>query len=179
MTMDEAILQQMMELGLPWLWEQRNLHLARARRLPAEERTALQDYFDHRILGKVRVAAVDRISNPPFYAELKAAGYPTMDISGAMGIAFIDCVVVRKSCQSNPVTWHSVLFHELVHIVQFDILGPEKHLEVYLRGWMDSGYQYPAIPMETQAQRLEARFNRHEPPFSVRDILEQELAGMV
>ena len=177
--MSDDLLHHMIEMGLPWLREQRNLHRAGSRRLTVEERLALRGYYDQRILGKVRVATVDRISNPPFYNELKASGNPTIDISGAAGIAFIDCVVIQKTLERHSVSWNSILFHELVHIMQFDILGPERHLELYLRGWMNSGYEYHRIPMETQAQRLESRFSRKEPPFSVREIVEQELAGMM
>ena len=176
--MSHELLNYLVQMGLPWLWDQRNLHIADSRRLSAEERLVLKGYYDQRVLGKVRVATVDRISNPPFYADLKESGQPTLDISGAAGIAFIDCVVIRKTHQKHPSTWNSILFHELVHITQFDILGPERHLELYLRGWMDNGYQYHLIPMETQAQRLETRFNRKEPPFSVREIIEQELKGI-
>jgi hypothetical protein len=177
--MADDLLHHLVEIGLPWLWEQRNLHIAHSRRFSAEERLVLQDYYDHRTLGTVRLATVDRISNPSFYHELKASGNPTLDISGAAGIAFIDCVVVRKTFQQGLASWNSILFHELVHIVQFDILGPRRHLELYLLGWMENGYRYHSIPFETQARRLEARFNRHEPPFSVREIVERELASMM
>ncbi|MDM8001278.1 MAG: hypothetical protein QUS33_15145, partial [Dehalococcoidia bacterium] len=84
-------------------------------------------------------------------------------------------VVVRAFHDS--ASWPSILFHEMVHVVQFQILGLRRHLEVYLRSWANNGFQYHRIPLEVQAQRLEARYNRHE-RFSVRAVLEQELGKM-
>ena len=42
-----------------------------------------------------------------------------------------------------------------------------------------SGYRYHGVRLEAQAHRLEARFNRHEPPFSVREIVQRELRDLV
>ncbi|MCX5998648.1 MAG: hypothetical protein NTU41_03410 [Chloroflexi bacterium] len=167
------------ELSYPWLWEQRTLHRAGSRQLSEQERLVLRAYHDGRILDTVRVALVDRLSNPPFYDDLKKEGHPVLDISGAIGVAFIDCIVICRQCSQDVKSWMSVLFHELVHIVQFDILGPRRHLELYLRAWVENGYQYYGHPLEMQAQRLEARFSRHDPPFSVRDLLEPELREMI
>jgi len=177
-VMVDDLLPYLMEIAGPWLQEQRNLYIADSRPLSGDERAALRDYYDDRILDKVRVAAVDRISNPSFYSDLKASGNPVLDISGAAGIALIDCIVVKKALQRDFSSWISLLFHELVHVVQFDILGPRRHLELYLRGWAENDFQYHSIPFEVQARKLEARFNRREPPFSVREVIRRDLADM-
>lgn len=162
-----------------WLWEQRELYRAKARRLTDDERLLLQDYYDRQILDTVRVATVDRISNPPFYDELTESGFPILDLSGSAGITFIDCVVVRRPFQQHFPSWISILFHELVHVVQFEVLGPRKVIEAYLQAWEQNGYQYQDVPFEIQAYRLEARFKRHGPLFSVQEVVEQELKSMV
>jgi hypothetical protein len=169
----------MLELGLPWLWEQRNLHRADSRELSAQERLAFQGYYGDGTLDRVRLATVERISNPSFYSQLQSSGYPTLDVSFAAGMAFVDCVVVRRSINQDSAWWRSLLFHELVHVVQFEVLGPERHLELYLRGWMENGYRYDSIPFEEQARQLEARFNGHEPPFPVREAVETGLAELL
>ena len=170
---------QLVEQSLHWLWEQRELHRAKARRLTDAERLPLQHYYDTQVLDTVQVATVNRISNPPFYDELKESGFPILDLSGSVGITFLDCVVVRSPFQQHFPSWISILFHELVHIVQFELLGSRKVLETYLQAWTQNSYQYHDVPFEIQAYRLEARFERHEPPFSVREVVEQELKGMV
>jgi len=178
MSYDELV-PYLVEISHPWLWEQRNLHLADSRQLSSDEKLLLRGYYDGRTVDTVRLATVDHISNPPFYAELKEAGNPVLDIAGAAGIAFIDCIVIRRIFEQDPTSWISILFHELVHVVQFEILGSRRHLELYIRTWAENGYQYHGIQLEAQAHKLEARFNRHEPPFSVREVVERELRGMV
>ena len=172
---NEGLVDRLVALGLPWLQEQRDLHRRSARKLTKAETQALAGYYDETTLDTVTLAVVDKIANPPFYDDLTAAGTPTFDISGAAGMAFIDCVVVVKAFHDSP-SKDSILFHELVHVVQFQILGPRRHLEIYLRGWVGNGFQYHRIPLEVQAQRLEARYNRHE-MFSVGTVLEEELRG--
>lgn len=162
-----------------WLWEQRNLHRAKARRLTKDERLPLQDYYDRRILDIVRVATAEQISNPPFYDELTESGFPILDLSGSAGITFVDCIVIRGMFERNFPSWISILFHELVHVVQFKVLGSRKVIEAYLQAWTQNGYQYHDVPFETQAYRLEARFKRNKPLFSVKEVVEQELKDMV
>jgi len=173
--MPDDLISYLLDLAYPWLLEQRDQCMAGARPLSVGERLWLQDYYDRRILDMVRLATVDRITNPPFYADLIEAGRPVMDLSGALGITLIDCVVVRKFLRQDSDSWLSLLFHELVHVVQFDILGSRGHLEAYLRGWADNGYQYHNVPLEVQAHRLEARFTRQEPHFDVRGVVEREI----
>ena len=173
------LLPHLIEQSHHWLWQQRELHRAKARRLTDDERLPLQDYYDTQVLDTVRVATVNRISNPPFYDELTESGFPILDLSASAGITFVDCVVVRRPFQQHFPSWISILFHELVHVVQFELLGPMTVLKAYLQAWEQSGYQYHDVPFEIQAYRLEARFERHEPLFSVREVVEQELKGMV
>lgn len=169
----------LVEMGHQWLWEQRDLHRAKARQLSGKERQLLKDYYDSTVLDKVRVATVDRISNPVFYEELKELGYPVIDLSQASGITFVDCVVIRSQFREPPSLWISILFHELVHVVQCEILGSRKLVESYLHSWLQNGYQYNAIPLEVQAQRLEARFDGDDSPFSVGKLIEEELRGLM
>lgn len=168
-------LSDLIEMGQQWLREQRNLYIANARPLTDEEKKLLQGYYDNKILDKVRLAAVDRISNPTFYTELVKSGNPILDISGSAGITFIDCIVIRKVFRKDLPAWNSILFHELVHVVQYEILGSKRLIEAYLTAWSQNDYSYDKIPLEMQARRLEIRFDRREPPFSVRKAVEKEL----
>jgi hypothetical protein len=168
-------LSYLIEMGQQWLQEQRNLYIANARPLTDDEKKLLQGYYDNKILDKVRLAAVDRISNPTFYTELVKSGNPILDISGSAGITCIECIVIRKEFRKDFPAWNSILFHELVHVVQYGILGSKRLIEAYLTAWSQNGYSYDRIPFEMQARRLEIRFDRREPPFSVRKAVEKEL----
>jgi len=158
-----------------WVSEQRDFHLAHARPLSNEERSLLQHYFDERILGLTRIATTERISNPAFYSEFTELDtVPPMDFTQASAITLVDCVLICRRFEHNPSLWTSILFHEMVHVVQCDILGLRKLLELYITEWLQNQCQYHSVLFENQAYSLECRFDRHE-PFSVKQIVEQEL----
>ena len=167
------------EASYQWILEQRGLHSAKARRLSDDERLSLQGYYDQRILDTVRIATVDQIANPSFSSVMTELGIPILDISSATGITFIDHVVIQRFFEQQFPLWISILFHELVHVIQYDFLGARKLVDLYLRAWIQNGYQYDSVLFETQAYRLESRFKQNGPPFSVKAIVEQELKGML
>ena len=51
-----------------------------------------------------------------------------------------------------------LLFHEIVHVVQYRLLGVRGFAEQYIRGWARSGFDYREIPLEVEAYALEAEF---------------------
>ena len=150
-----------------WLYQQREIHLPKARPLSDKERSRLSGYFEERILDLTRVATIDHISNPQFYDELrkKEISIP-MDFTSAVGLTLLDCVLLRKGSWSI-----STLFHETVHVVQADLLGIRKMAELYLEDLAENGYL--RVSFERQAYDLTARFTRGE-SFSVGKVLERE-----
>ena len=174
----DDMLPSLVEMGRKWLMEQRDIYHKEARNLSYDEKRRLRGYFDDETLDRVRIATVERISNPLFYDELRESGHPVLDISQSAGMTFNDCIVIRSLFQEFPQIWISILFHELVHVVQYDILGPGRLVELYLHSWAQNEYNYNAISFEEQAQRLEDRFQRGHESFSVRGIVEEELRGI-
>ena len=72
------------------------------------------------------------------------------------------------------------LFHELVHAVQYDLLGPEKFVELYLLGWINQGFNYAAIPLEMDAYDLQNRYEADPAsPFPVEDEVSRSLELMM
>jgi len=169
----------LIERSLQWVWEQREFYRANGRPLSDEERNELQGYYNHAVLDVVRVASVERLSDPPFLDELRELGTPTFEVSRAAGITFVDCLVIQSLFQEQSPAWFSILFHELVHVVQHRLMGPQRFIQAYVLAWAESGHQYHSIPYEEQAYRLEARFKLHGPPFPVEDVVRQELKGLL
>ena len=74
----------------------------------------------------------------------------------------------------------ATLFHELVHAVQYELLGPEKFVELYLLGWINQGFNYAAIPLEMDTYELQNRFEADpDAPFSVKDEVSRSLELLV
>ena len=65
-------------------------------------------------------------------------------------ITYMDTVVSHE-----PFT-DRLLFHELVHVVQYEKLGLPEFAGRYVRGFLSGCYE--AIPLETNAYELDARF---------------------
>ena len=85
------------------------------------------------------------------------------------GITFQDVVV-----HVEPLSLQ-LLFHELVHAVQYAHLGLDGFASRYVRGFL-SGGSYEEIPLEKQAYELEDKFaSNPSVAFSVEDDVKQRI----
>lgn len=122
-----------------------------AQTIPAEFRKALQPFFPSDVLSDVRVAR-GRSSEPAFYPQLRSLGIRNAPAFSEMaGITFRNVIVHVDSLS------RTLLFHELVHAVQYKHLGLQGFAQRYVRGFL-SGGSYEEIPLEKQAYELEAKF---------------------
>jgi hypothetical protein len=79
----------------------------------------------------------------------EAASLP--DLPEMVAITFVDTVVSHE-----PFT-DRLLFHELVHVVQYEKLGLAEFAAKYVKGFL-SGGSYEGIPLERNAYELDGRF---------------------
>lgn len=161
--------------GQAWVTQQRELHRPAAIPLDALVKGKLKPFFEDAILNEARFKEVAAIENPGFYAEIEASGQPIpLDFTAMHGITFIDTVLL--STRFGQVSFPSLLFHELVHVVQYRILGVAEFVDRYVRGWAANGFAYEAIPLERDAYELQHRYEASPAqPFSVREKVEQRL----
>ena len=132
--------------------EQRREHAPESRRLSDLERVSLAVHFPGDVLERVRVTRVKHLQNPPFYAELERMGFQNLPQFRRMAaVTFVDVIVAQS--EFTP----SLLFHELVHVVQFKELGLHRFAELYVRGFLETG-EYLSIPLERVAYHLEGLF---------------------
>ena len=91
-------------------------------------------------------------------------------------ITFVDTILMseRRSPPANEQM--PLLFHELVHVVQYERLGLDEFVTRYVRGWVANGFQYSGIPLERWAYELDARFRTGAPAFSVAAEITRQLA---
>lgn len=100
------------------------------------------------------VLAGERVNNPPFYGQLIQMGFSPTDLpdfAHMAAITFVDTVVSHEAFTDR------LLFHELVHVVQYAKLGLSEFAAKYVRGLL-SGGSYEAIPLERNAHELDERF---------------------
>ena len=83
------------------------------------------------------------------------------DFAHMAAITFVDTIVSH-----GPFT-ERLLFHELVHVVQYEKLGLPEFSTRYVRGFLGGG-SYEAIPLEMNAYKIDSRFTAGPTkPFSV------------
>jgi hypothetical protein len=151
-----------------WMCAARRRFLREARSLRDEERAALAAYFDADLLDRVRVADVERIDLPGAAVAMRLIGKGAASVCALpAGIALGDLVVIARAGRvaddlAAGDRRTSVLFHELVHVAQYRVLGVRGFLTRYVGGWLANGREYAAIPLEIQAYSLQERFDRDE-----------------
>ncbi len=92
--------------------------------------------------------------DPILYPLVRLFGIKGMlEMSSIGAITLVD--VVAYPDELDPGT----LFHELVHVVQYRVLGLKQFARLYVRGFLERG-GYEGIPLERQAYQLGARFDR-------------------
>lgn len=156
--------------GAPWVTSERSRLRPLAEPLPVDALGALSPYFPDACLTAARFCFVAEISNPPFYAALSGLGLGVpLDFRRMTGITFMDTIAISKRfLPQSPQELLELLFHEMVHVVQYSVLGVQRFVSEYVYGWAKSGERYQAIPLEVQAYQLQSRFSAKFPTaFSV------------
>lgn len=137
-----------------WISLQREVHRPHAGPVPALHRGELTGLFEPTTLENARIRRVPIIDNPSFYAQL---GQVLLDFRVMAGITYGDTILISSArVPGEPPV--SLVFHELVHVVQYIVLGIEEFARQYVLGWAENGFDYLKIPLETQAYGLQARF---------------------
>src|SRR5690348_5935187 len=152
---DEQVAWKVEEVA-SYIHKQRQLLSPRGILLNPNQKAVLQSFFPVSILDLVSVVAlaIERVPNPTLYPQLVAMGFQQWflpDFSQMTAITFVDTIVSH-----GPLT-ERTLFHELVHVVQYEKLGLGAFAAKYVRGFL-SGGSYEAIPLEMNAYELDARF---------------------
>jgi hypothetical protein len=164
--------------GQKWIKEQRLAYRPLARILPEQTVARFSPFFETSVLKKVRLLMVPALENPGFLEAYRSTfdekAMPLLDFSSFAGITFMDTILLVDGFPgADP---EATLFHELVHAVQYELLGPEKFVELYIMGWVNQGFNYAAIPLEMDAYELQNRFEAApEEPFAVRDEVSRSL----
>ena len=143
----------------------RKKYAANALPMSQAQKIAMERFFSPEILEQTRVLVLDgsRINDPPFYAMAKMMGIRNLpSFSDVAAVTFVDVVVSHQPFSD------SLLFHELVHVVQYAQLGNKEFASHYVRGFLKHG-SYDEIPLERNACELEGRFKSKPGAFSVAD----------
>jgi hypothetical protein len=154
-----------MELGslikeaASWLDQQRDHYLRSSIPLDDKQKTNLGPFFSAEILDRARIVDLSQTKEtlpyPPFYETVRAGGDRVLpDAAHMTGIPFVDLIAFNR----EPTL--RTLFHNLVHVTQFVLVGTERVLEGYFKTLNEVGLSM-VVPFEEQAYQLDARYTRN------------------
>ncbi len=145
-----------------YIRSQRDRLNIRATALSADSKARLRPYFASADLDRVLVLETDRLPLPalPFRQAARRMGLEFLDPSQIAAITFDYVIASQQALRPG------LLFHELVHVVQFRLLGVTAFARLYTRGFLAGG-SYAGIPLERCARDLEYRFDTDPSPFDV------------
>jgi hypothetical protein len=173
--MPDDLVAWLNEQGCAWVLRERALHRPASNPLPDDLKSSLAPFFGAAILDGARWRHVPGIQNPPFLDQAIGMGVPgdAIDFSAMAGITFQDTMLLTSVVPpGTDAGTKALVFHELVHVVQYTVLGLDSFVQQYVEGLALGGFDYFAIPLEIVAYALQARYmvNPQE-GFSVEDLL--------
>jgi hypothetical protein len=108
-------------------------------------------YFSADTLASAKVVLVDKLPIPPL-SSWGLTRFADFERGNFDGITYLNTFFIKRDELRNE----AIHFHELIHIVQWRILGPEQFLRSYADGLERLGYR--DSPLEVMAYDAEAAF---------------------
>ena len=153
-----------------WITQTLAAHAAKAKPVASLNFFRLPHYYSGELLARAKVVFVEKCPVPPLSA-IGLNQFADFENMNPSGITYLDTYFVL---------WHeaereSLHFHELVHVIQWQLLGAEKFLALYADGLEKHGYRNS--PLEVMAYDHEARFNSNESPYAVEAAVQKQIFG--
>lgn len=154
-----ALVPFLIQNGRKWIIDQRELHYPHSSPLDRREIEILKIFYREATIERTRIRHVPRIENPLFYTDLARSGISIpLDFSQMAGITFVDTILLNDLyAHAHPSI--SLLFHEMVHVVQYGWLGVSEFTSQYVQGWAQNRFVYAEIPLEREAYELQKHFD--------------------
>ncbi len=121
------------------------------------QRNAMQPFFSPAVLDSARLCVLrgTRVRTRPMYAMAKMMGIRNLpDFAAMTAITFVDVIV------SHQEFTDALLFHELVHVVQYAQMDLKEFAARFVNGFIQGG-SYEEVPLEKMAHALEDRFSQN------------------
>ncbi len=110
-------------------------------------------YFDRSLLETVKFIATERLPLPPLTA-MGLNRFAAFEQGNFDGVTYLDRYFIKRTV----VTEEALHFHELIHVIQWRLLGAERFLAAYANGLDEFGYENS--PLEKIAYDAETLFKQ-------------------
>jgi hypothetical protein len=143
--------------------EKRSRHTGHVARLPL--------YFDYDLLKTAKFIPIDQVPMPPLSA-MRLGRFEAFEQGNFHGVAYVDRYFIKRTV----VIEEALHFHELIHVIQWRLLGPEGFLRAHANGLDEFGYENS--PLERMAYDAEAAFRRSSPIFDAEKFVEKHVGHL-
>ncbi|HTJ00913.1 MAG TPA: hypothetical protein VL527_18670 [Dongiaceae bacterium] len=158
-------------LILGWIQQTLSEHATSARPIASLGFKRLPLYFQSDILAKAKVVYVPKVPAPPLNA-IGLSQFSDFEHMEAGGITYLDTFFSRNEMRENEA--HH--FHELIHVIQCQVLGPKSFVAAYADGLEKIGYR--KSPLEVMAYTLDNVFRNSQSPFDAPAIVREQLHAL-
>jgi hypothetical protein len=154
----QAELAGLVAEAVAWIQQQRDKYHPLSDPLSETIKVKLRPFFSGEILDRLRIKHVsvtgETIPYPPFYERVRAGGSRVVpDAAHMTAIPFLDVALFNREPTLRTV------FHTLVHVTQFSVVGLERVMAGYFQALNESGL-WMVVPYEEQAYSLDARYTK-------------------
>lgn len=151
-----------------WIRQTLAAHAKDAESVASAGFVRLPHYFSEKLLADAKCVLVDRVPTPPLSA-LGLKRFAAFEQRDYDGITYLDTFFLKK----KNVADEGLYFHELIHVVQWRVLGPERFLAAYADGLEQFGYR--DSPLETMAYDAQTAFSQSKQVFNAESFVVDRL----
>lgn len=177
----QEFIDYLISKSIDWVTRQRNENLKESVDLSKIQQSIFERYFDKEILDKTKIRIVDKIENPEFYQDeiIRSLGIvQRLNFNEMVGITFDNCILIKNDI-IDETDFNSTLFHELIHVTQYQVLGINNFIRFYVLGFLNSGLIYREIPIEKQAYDFQNLYDEGRLPSNISKTIEESFPAHV
>jgi len=126
-------------------------------------------YFSANTLASTKVALVDQLPIPPL-SSMGLTRFVDFERGNFDGITYLDTFFLKQAQAKNE----AMHFHELIHVIQWSLLGPDRFLFAYANGLEQFGYR--ESPLEVMAYDAERAFTSSSTIFDAERLVATKLS---
>ena len=156
---------------MAWIQQTLLAHKTLARPVTAEKFARLPPYFSKTQIEVAKFVIVDRVPVPPL-SSIGLSRFNKFERRDYDGATYIDSYFLKRA-RANDESLH---FHEMIHIVQWRLLGAKLFLAMYAGGLAKFGYRNG--PLERIAYDAQELFVRSARVFDAEEFVAEKLSAM-
>jgi len=153
---------------LNWLRATLTAHAGMAQAVASRAFSRLPLYFSKETLASTKVVLVNWVPRPPL-SKMGLTRFVEFERGDLDGITYLDTFFLKQAHSKNE----AIHFHELIHVVQWRLLGPDRFLYSYANGLERFGYRQS--PLEVMAYDAERMFATSITIFDAEKLVAEKL----